>query len=183
MANLNSMKRLFYLAAAISVIFISCDDVTFSPNDPQNSSNWSLQSSGIANNLKGVFFVDSFTGYAVGNSFPNDSAKIIKTVDGGYSWFKKPVTNSNASFNAVFFFNSMQGFVIGTSGTILRTFDGGNSWENLLNPSNTMLTSITFLNTATGLISGYNGTMLRTTNSGTSWQTVTVPASQDLFSV
>jgi len=49
------------------------------------NSDWSNQTSGVNNSLKSVQFLDSYNGYAIGSSFPNDSGKFLWTSNGGNS--------------------------------------------------------------------------------------------------
>ena len=64
-------------------------------------------------NFYGADFVDSNTGYVVGDG------KIIKTTDGGVNWL--PLTSGSSSdLHSVDFINSNIGWAVGNSGTILK---------------------------------------------------------------
>jgi uncharacterized protein (TIGR03437 family) len=59
--------------------------------------------------------------------------------------------------------------VVGGSGTILRTTDGGATWSRVDSPSTANLNAITFSDAKTGTAVGGLGTILRTEDGGASW--------------
>jgi len=59
--------------------------------------------------------------------------------------------------------------VVGAGGTILRTTDGGVSWESQSSGSSNLLLGVSFTDAATGTIVGGGGTILRTTDGGVTW--------------
>ncbi len=86
---------------------------------------WTQQSSGIGHSLRALHFLDSKTGFAVG-----DSGAILATKDGGGSWeMLKSWTDSRLT--GIAFINDKEGMITGEDGTILRTIDGGNTWSNI----------------------------------------------------
>ncbi|MEO0097321.1 MAG: YCF48-related protein [candidate division WOR-3 bacterium] len=68
--------------------------------------------------------------------------------------------------------DTLIGFIVGDSGTILRTTNSGNNWQ-LMN-SNVIfnLRDVWFVNNDTGYCCGANGTVLKTTNRGLIWNSV-----------
>src|SRR5262245_56530903 len=58
--------------------------------------------------------------------------------------------------------------VVGASGTILRTADGGTTWTRLTSPTFANLNAVTFSDAKTGIAVGGAGTILRTEDSGAS---------------
>jgi photosystem II stability/assembly factor-like uncharacterized protein len=92
---------------------------------PQSSS-WSQQTSGTANNLFSVHFVNSNEGWAVG--FSNT---ILHTTNGGTNWLAQ--TNQSgvtvSSYLGVRFLDSNTGWAGGGS-AVVRTTDGGASWTS-----------------------------------------------------
>jgi photosystem II stability/assembly factor-like uncharacterized protein len=84
---------------------------------------WDLQSSGVDDDLTGVFFIDSERGWAIGKN-----NTIIATRDGGKNWRRLMERDEHGqSFEDVVFTSKTDGWV-GCRGTLLHTTDGGESW-------------------------------------------------------
>jgi photosystem II stability/assembly factor-like uncharacterized protein len=90
---------------------------------------------------------------------------IVKSPDRGHSWFMK--SNSMISnVKSMYFLNDETGFCLGYGGNVLKTINGGSSWNNLT--LNRELYSIHFINVSTGFI-GAAGMVYKTSNQGASW--------------
>lgn len=73
--------------------------------------------------LKGIWFTDSNTGYAVGYN-----GTILKTIDAGISW--QPLNSGiTTSLFSVSFSNVNTGIACGANGVILKTNDAGLTWK------------------------------------------------------
>ena len=83
----------------------------------------------------------------------------------------------------VFFTDANTGTVIGNSGIILRTTDGGITWAPQTSGTTNNLERVFFTNTNTGTIVGQGGTILRTTDGGTTWVPQTSGITSSLFGV
>ncbi|HZT07600.1 MAG TPA: YCF48-related protein [Chloroflexota bacterium] len=72
---------------------------------------------------------------------------------------------------AVQFVDSLTGWAVGSNNTILRTRDGGQSWQRLVDrrPNGPEFTDVQFTSATDGWV-GARGTLLHTTNGGDSWQ-------------
>ena len=70
-------------------------------------SQWETQNSGTTLNLNSVYFINSNSGYAVG-----DSGIILKTIDGGSNW---TLQNSGTikELHSVYFCDLLNGFSVG----------------------------------------------------------------------
>ena len=81
-------------------------------------------------------------------------------------------TLKKGSWQGLHFASTTTGWVVGDSGRILKTVDGGNSWQ--LQSSNTSLnlSGVHFINDSLGLVAGQNGIFLKTTNAGATWSKV-----------
>ena len=58
------------------------------------------------------------------------------------------------------------GYVVGDGGTIIKTLDGGVTWNLLQSGTTYELNSVSFPNSTTGYTAGDLGTILKTTNGG-----------------
>ncbi len=72
---------------------------------------------------------------------------------------------------------------VGLSGAIVRTTNGGATWENVSAGTTTDLYGVHFLNSQLGWVVGYNGTMLKTTDGGNSWSTLSCGTTSTLKNV
>ena len=84
-----------------------------------------------------------------------------------------PGTGKN--LNAVFFVTADTGYVVGDSGMILKTTNGGNGWmqqdTNPPHPFHFSFKSVFFRDQNTGWLAGQYGIILRTTDGGNTWLT------------
>jgi photosystem II stability/assembly factor-like uncharacterized protein len=132
-------------------------------------SSWNIQSSGVSVTLNSISFSDADHGYAVGDG------SILKTTNGGTNWtiIKNGVYKQ---FLSVCFTNVNTGYIVEGYDSILRTQDGGMTWQNSYYPRG-FLTSINFINSNTGFAMGEAGTLLKTTNGGSTWNQLSCGAS------
>jgi len=93
--------------------------------------------------------------------------------------------NSGTTHNllSVYFTDSNTGYVVGDSGTILKTSDGGTNWITLSAGASMDLNSVFFTSSSTGYIVGDSGTIKRTTDGGTNWENIYSGTSNILNSV
>jgi photosystem II stability/assembly factor-like uncharacterized protein len=132
---------------------------------------WLPLSTPVHQTLRTIYFIDSQTGWAAG-----DSGIIVHTMDGGLSW---EVQQSNISTQIldIFFIDELDGWAISLDlelpvfGTILlHTQDGGSSWNNQLYPQeNIFFRTILFQDSLNGWMGGENGALVYTVDGGNSW--------------
>lgn len=119
----------------------------------------------------GVHFINLDTGWACG-----DFGRIIKTTNGGQSWFtaSSPV---NQLLLKIHSFDGQTVIAAGYDKTILRSTDGGENFSQIQTGivSGTNLWRVKMVSSNTGWICGTNNTLLKTTNGGLTWQSVTTP--------
>lgn len=107
-----------------------------------------------------IYFPSSNTGYACGY----DGATIIKTTDAGINW-----TSLNTGISFTINLRSIHCpsdnicYAVGDSGTILRTIDGGNNWQEEASGTTKKLNSI-FCTSSYCYAVGDSGVVLRTAN-------------------
>src|SRR3954451_23994494 len=124
---------------------------------------WSAANSGTANNLNGVYLLDSGPAFAVG-----DAGMILKSTDAGATWAPLLSGTTNA-LQDVYFFDAIQGVAVGEQGLILRTTDGGAGWQGVTSGVKDTLRSISFSG-VNGISGGDSQTILYSTDAGASWQ-------------
>src|SRR5947207_1642864 len=86
------------------------------------------------------------------------------SADSGWFW-QNPLPQGNY-LRPVSFTDANTGTVVGDSGTILRTTDGGATWKSQSSGTTNYLTGVSFTDANTGTVVGGNGTILRTTDGG-----------------
>ena len=72
-------------------------------------------------------------------------------------------------FRDVYFVNSQVGFICGDSGKILKTTNGGLSFQYQTTPTLKSINAIWFMTPDTGIAMGDNGIVLRTKDGGNNW--------------
>lgn len=128
---------------------------------------WVRQESGTTANLRGVWFVDSLSGWACG-----DSGMVLHTSDGGQHWISQN-SGMNLRLEDVFFRDSQNGWIVGDSGTIIHTSNGGMQWTTQPTGIPTNLRQVDFLGLPGGIydafVVGNQGTVVTTTDLGLTW--------------
>lgn len=117
------------------------------------------------------FFLNQNVGY-IDISFPNTSAGLFKTVDGGESWTK---ISSDYRRKKMKFLDNNIGFAIRELGNdkLFKTTDGGVNWTMILDDGYpTGITAFDFLNENYGIAGGPNSSIKKTTNGGESWESI-----------
>ena len=130
-----------------------------------NSGNsWKLKYTSSYENINNSFFLNSQIGWVVGDN-------IRKTEDGGNTWAEQTLSNVYGDYylKGVYFVDANNGFVVGPSGWLFKTTNGGNNWNKVNTPTTVDLNKIKFLNNMTGWIVGEQGTILKTSNGGVDW--------------
>ncbi len=117
-----------------------------------------------------IYFVDSLTGFISANR------GILKTIDGGNSWYEVYTNGLQLSYKDLAFINQTTGFAVGVYTNILKTTDGGETWDIVESGATFWLNQIEFFDESTGIITGYSTEkILRTTDGGESWDLVDYP--------
>ncbi|KQC32466.1 hypothetical protein AAU57_03300 [Nonlabens sp. YIK11] len=136
-----------------SRIFISGDDGSTWESKNTGNSSFDAKFNMVNKNL---FYVTNGYSYFV-------------TKNGGDSWTEKEV-GSDTYISQLYFVNDKLGFALLREGSILKSEDGGVTWENVLNVPETSVsnTAIKFYNPNFGILST-NGKVFNTNNGGQSW--------------
>src|SRR5205809_2600202 len=81
-------------------------------------------------------------------------------------------SGTTSNLNGAILLDSGTGFVVGDTGTILKSTDAGATWAPLASGTSTTLHGIYFLDPNEGVAVGDSGTILRTTDGGAVWQNI-----------
>ena len=110
-----------------------------------------------------VFFVNETTGFALAGG------NLYRTTDSAGTWTQK--ATGGATLNSVFFPDATTGYAVGDNNTVLKSTDGGDTWNTVGVPGPAQAGKLTRVRCASAnvcLISTENGDkVLRTTDGGT----------------
>ena len=150
---------------------------------------WERQESGADKHIMAVEFLDESRGVAVG-AF----GTVLRTADGGTSWDVYPIDWDNELVEVVettgiaephlydISFVEECGFIAGENGVIMRSTDGGTTWDVVHGGIFPPVFSACYTDCSTGWAVGQNGFAL-TTHNGESWEKVELPATENLTKV
>jgi photosystem II stability/assembly factor-like uncharacterized protein len=87
------------------------------------------------------------------------------------SLYWRPIALLPASdyYNGIYFTDQKHGWVIGNSGKVFRTTDGGENWQLRVTGSTQDFHCVAFIDDHNGWIGGKGNTILHTTDAGDSW--------------
>ncbi|MCX6160596.1 MAG: YCF48-related protein [Ignavibacteriae bacterium] len=142
--------------------------------------NWTIQNSKTNSYLSSIFFLNRRLGWALAwNIFGNPpyGSTILKTTNGGADWDTTLYEYENVFLRAVYYQDSLTGFMAGSPANLIRTTNGGTSWD-FCQVDTTMVSFFPVLNFsfynknfgyATGGAMDIAGIIWRTTNGGLRW--------------
>lgn len=131
-------------------------------------------------NGAGIFyFKDSCNGwafYGTGTFGTQPPFKIMHTTNGGSDWAEQFSDTKSGSYNAIYFSDLNNGWIVGDEGKVLNTTNGGTNWNYVTNSGinpNDRSKTVFFLDADIGWIStkdgnGY-GVIQHTTDGGKNW--------------
>lgn len=113
-----------------------------------------------------VFFVNEWIGYKCSYDQP-----VLKTIDGGYTWFNPNQDSAQDYFiESLFFTDEYNGYGIAI-GPYLQTSDGGETWQ-IENSSLLSGYDIFFINSCNGYTSGTGNYFGKTSDCAENWQII-----------
>jgi photosystem II stability/assembly factor-like uncharacterized protein len=123
----------------------------------------------VAQELADVWFSDSLTVHACGMGW------VTRSTDGGRTWERRDATGD--FFQSVHFPTPDTGYICGHSGSLLKTTDGGASWQTLRDGSSLWVSDqpfrdLYFPTAMRGYAVGDDGLFWRTLNGGADWSPV-----------
>lgn len=131
--------------------------------------NWVRTPATPGGSVRDMYFFDANTGLTVGADY------IWRTTNGGNTWTMVYPGQTNVELYSVSFIDDLNGFVSGARGMILKTTDGGLTWNELTNIYINIirLDDVHFINSNTGIVVGDDGGKIyRTSDSGTTWSLI-----------
>jgi len=108
--------------------------------------------------------------------------QIYFSSNSGLNWLLQNSGISTA-IKSIYFYDSQNGYTIGTNGTVLHSANAGQNWNVLAMLSGNDYSSIKFINQNTGWAIGENGVIRKTTNGGLNWGYQISSVSSNLNSV
>ena len=121
------------------------------------------------NEIESVWYSDSVTLHAVGFGW------VMRSNNAGRSWERLEITGD--FFQSVHFPTVSTGYICGSSGTILKTTDGGQHWRSIRKGGSTgkrlkAFRALCFATADKGWVVGDNGVFWQTEDGGESWNPV-----------
>ena len=159
------MKKLILLELAL--LFLA---TTFQSDNPPG---WYQQTLPVNDNINDIFFLDSLNGWVVTNGGSNDTAYIMKTVNGGDNWSIQK--DSAGNLYTVQFLDTQNGYASGRNnhGIIYKTTNSGVNWNLIFDFSPVgNIDNMSFVNNDTGWACSedpFDGGVFKTTDGGLSW--------------
>jgi photosystem II stability/assembly factor-like uncharacterized protein len=92
-------------------------------------------------------------------------------------------SHTTADLNSIFCVDSIHGWVAGAVGFLIRSIDGGATWDQHSTGTQANLRATAFADTNFGLAVGDGGTVVRTEDGGQTWKTVAIATQQNLYAV
>jgi photosystem II stability/assembly factor-like uncharacterized protein len=153
---------------------------------------WIKQDIGTKEGINEIYFRNDDNGYLVAGK------KMFITRDGGRNWQETQIyiagdfKNASPEFLSIRFADKKRGIVIGSllnrkeevvDSLVLRTEDGGETWQRVVVPSKAELYHLDFVGNSLCWIVGDGGLILVSYNGGTSFQIQKSGTDKDLYNV
>ena len=145
---------------------------------------WALQNSHTTNQIVDLFFADKLHGWASSLNFSVEpfGTTILQTINGGVGWVSIPFPTENIFIFSIFYFDSLSGWMGGRPHALVKTTDGGLTWQNASIDTSTLaffpVLNIQFYNRQHGYAAGgifdVAGVIWNTHNGGASWKAIDV---------
>lgn len=119
--------------------------------------------------IDAFFFLDRGRGWGYGPySVDPNVTLLLKTTDGGVTWFEQRRDSSRGLFlGSVKFADSLVGWMVGGSGSIWFTSNGGDTWHDNSGVTSASLKGLGVVSPSKAWIVGYQGTILAYDSDGT----------------
>ncbi len=117
-----------------------------------------------------IHFFNQMQGFAMNHT------QIYSTSDGGETWnsvYVQPIYNATIYLGEYSWPDPQHGFFAGSGPSLIKTSDGGLTFNNMMDGSNDRYSIVCFNDSLNGLVAGYNtqgATIIYTENGGDNWQ-------------
>lgn len=153
---------------------------------------WQKYPLNTTENINEIYFRNDKNGYIVAGR------KLFITSDAGSTWRETVIfrptdfRNNTPSFLSIRFADRKRGLAIGSilnakgnviDSLVMRTMDGGETWQRMIVPSKLELFHIDFNGSSHGWIVGDQGLILATTDSGMNWRVQKSGTTNALYNV
>lgn len=148
------------------------------------SAQWDILPTQVDWNFRGIAFTSRDSGQAVGADYAGTTGTILRTTDGGNTWFVPSAPAGMKPLNNISFFDSQHGCAVGDEGYVLLTTNGGSTWDTTAHFTNDNLYAVSFATITTIFAGGENGSLYRSYDAGLSWDTLvsgTTTTIQDMY--
>jgi photosystem II stability/assembly factor-like uncharacterized protein len=142
--------------------------------------NWTIQTTPTSTALDGIYFVNETTGYVGGANI------FLKTTDAGQTWVNKvgSFISPFETAQAVYFSDENTGLYSTNAARIVRTTDGGNTWNLVYSLSGGgAVWGLSFPSPLVGYGCTSVGTVLRSINGGLNWTEQATPLTENLYEI
>lgn len=115
-------------------------------------------------------------------AFALDESHVVATINGGRTWAPRLIDSLN-TFSGISFSDTSNGWMVGSSGEIRKTTDGGSSWNRVSVGLQFDLHAIAAASGSRLIAVGDGGAITRTDNGGDNWFPIASPTQRNLQSV
>ena len=127
---------------------------------------WALQATVNGTNLQTIQFLDQQEGWVIGGD------AFYHTVNGGQTWTRASIPAGTWAHSARFF-DRLHAVAVGEFGNIVRTVDGGRTWQTVRSQgTGQRLWDVEYANANTIFLAGDNGVISRSTDAGATWNSI-----------
>jgi photosystem II stability/assembly factor-like uncharacterized protein len=138
---------------------------------------WIIQPTPVNYFVENLFFLNQRLGWGISHNFNYNNTVILKTTNGGTNWLATYYLDTSQIFNAIYFLDSLNGYLSGYSGLILRSTNAGANWSQCSVDSSFYaqfpVRNIAFQNSQIGYGCGgvmdFAGVVWNTTDAGSTW--------------
>ncbi len=143
-------------------------------NTPDGGKTWKKTDLKTDRALGKILFINNDKGFIIG-----EESLLFCTEDGGKSWKNglEGITEETYGdpwmlemFNDIMFANESVGWIVGEAGFIIKTEDGGKTWNQQKIGTTAGLNTIAVLDQDRALVAGEQGELYRTFDGGNTWE-------------